>query len=54
MWATDAPWIYEEPGYGKYTRVIDELLPNISERERADIIGGTARWFLRFPERVDG
>ena len=53
MWATDAPWIYEEPGYGKYTRVIDELLPSISERERADIIGGTAGWFLRFPQRAD-
>jgi len=53
MWATDAPWIYEEPGYGEYTRVIDELLPSISEQERGDIMGGTASRFLRFPKRED-
>ena len=51
MWATDAPWIYEEPGYGKYATIIDELLPDISVREREDIMGGTARRLLRFPER---
>lgn len=53
MWATDAPWIYEEPGYGKYVTIIDELLPDISVREREDIMGGTARRLLRFPERRD-
>jgi predicted TIM-barrel fold metal-dependent hydrolase len=51
MWATDAPWIYEEPGYGEYATIIDELLPEISQGEREDIMGGTARGFLRFPVR---
>ena len=51
MWATDAPWIYQEPGYGEYTRVIDELLPDLSEQERGEIMGGTAGRFLRFPVR---
>ena len=53
MWATDAPWIYEEPGYGAYTTIIDELLPDISEQERGEIMGGTARAFLRFPRKED-
>ncbi len=52
MWASDAPWIYQEPGYGVYTTVIEELLPDLSEGEYADIMGGTAYRFLRFPERV--
>ena len=49
MWAKDAPWIYGEPGYGEYTGVLDELLPDISEKERGEIMGGTAQRFLRFP-----
>jgi L-fuconolactonase len=51
MWASDAPWIYEEPGYGALTTVLDELLPNLSESERAAVMGGTAQRFLRFPAR---
>lgn len=51
MWATDAPWIYQEPGYGALTKVLDELLPDMTQADRADIMGGTARRFLRFPER---
>ena len=43
MWATDFPWIQEDPGYGKLTRVIDELLPDIGEEDRALIVDGTAR-----------
>ena len=50
LWATDAPWIYQEPGYGKLTKIIDTLLPNLSDGEYADIMGGTAQHFLRFPE----
>ena len=48
MWASDAPWIYEEPGYGACVAILDELLPDLSEKEREDIMGGTARRFLRF------
>ena len=50
MWATDFPWILEEPGYGKLTTVVEKLLPNVSESELAAIMGGTAKRFLRFPD----
>lgn len=50
MWATDAPWIYEEPGYGALLNVIGELLPDLSEADHAAIMGGTAQQFLRFPQ----
>ena len=50
MWATDFPWIMEEPGYGPLTKIIDEMLPNLREEEREDIMGGTAKRVLQFPE----
>ena len=50
MWATDFPWILKNPGYDKLVGVIDALLPDLSEEERADIMGGTAKRFLRFPD----
>ena len=53
MWATDAPWIYREPGYGPCTSIIDELLPDLTDSEREAIMGGTARTFLRFPARAE-
>ena len=43
MWATDSPWILQEPGYDKLTRVIDTQLPDLSEADRALIMGGTAQ-----------
>jgi hypothetical protein len=43
--------ILEEPGYGQLTGIIRELMPEISEDEYDDIMGETARRFLRFPER---
>ena len=49
MWATDFPWILEEPGYGQLTEIIKKLLPDLSEAEHRDIMGGTAKRFLRFP-----
>lgn len=49
MWATDFPWILEEPGYGRLTEVIDPLLPDLTDGERAEIMGGAAERFLRFP-----
>ncbi|HCR19184.1 MAG TPA: hypothetical protein DIU35_17030 [Candidatus Latescibacteria bacterium] len=48
MWATDFPWILEEPGYGNLVKVIDEMIPDLSEKERADIMGETAKRVLRF------
>ena len=50
MWATDFPWILEDPGYGRLTGVIRELLPDLSENEHAAIMGATAKRFLRFPD----
>lgn len=51
MWATDFPWILENPGYGELTTIIEKLMPNLSESELADIMGGNAKRFLRFPDR---
>ena len=50
MWATDFPWIVEAPGYGRLVQIVDQLIPDLSENERADIMGRTAHEFLRFPE----
>lgn len=50
MWATDFPWILEEPGYGKLTTVIEKLMPNLTESELADIMGRNAKRILRFPD----
>lgn len=50
MWATDYPWILEEPGYGELTTIIEKLMPNIRESELEDIMGGNAKRFLRFPD----
>jgi L-fuconolactonase len=52
MWATDFPWIVEEPGYGKLVQVIDELLPDLETKQRDLIMGEAARKFLRFAETV--
>jgi predicted TIM-barrel fold metal-dependent hydrolase len=49
MWASDFPWICEDPGYGPLTTVVRELLPALSDSEHADIMGDTAQRFLRFP-----
>ena len=50
MWATDFPWILEDPGYDKLTTVIEKLMPNVTESELADIMGGNAKRILRFPD----
>ncbi len=50
MWATDFPWILENPGYGELTTVVQQLLPNLSQSELAGIMGGNAKRFLRFPD----
>jgi predicted TIM-barrel fold metal-dependent hydrolase len=48
LWASDFPWILEEPGYTAQLALADELLPDISSSERAAILGGTARKLLTF------
>jgi predicted TIM-barrel fold metal-dependent hydrolase len=49
MWATDFPWILEDPGYGPYTTIIEQSIPDITPYELEDIMGRTAQQFLRFP-----
>jgi predicted TIM-barrel fold metal-dependent hydrolase len=48
MWATDFPWILGEPGYGNLVNLMDELIPDLSDKERQDIMGDTAKRVLRF------
>jgi L-fuconolactonase len=43
MWASDFPWILEDPGYGAILALVDHHLPDLSERERAAVLGGNAR-----------
>ena len=50
MWATDFPWIYEEPGYDKLVQLIEETTPGLKLHEFEAIMGGTAKRFLRFPD----
>jgi predicted TIM-barrel fold metal-dependent hydrolase len=50
MWASDFPWIQKDPGYGQLTNIIKELLPNLSDNEHHDIMGGTAKRFFRFAD----
>ena len=48
FWASDFPWILEEPGYGALLELPDRRLPNLTDAERTDILGGTvARIFPR-------
>jgi predicted TIM-barrel fold metal-dependent hydrolase len=49
LWGSDFPWIVKEPGYGNTRKVIDELLPELSDAEAQAILGGTAQRFLRLP-----
>ncbi len=50
MWATDFPWIAQDPGYGPLTRIVNELLPDLNQVERANIMGDNAKRVLRFPQ----
>ena len=50
MWATDFPWILPAPGYGRLVGILDQLLPDLDQRDRRAIMGGAAARFLRFPQ----
>jgi predicted TIM-barrel fold metal-dependent hydrolase len=41
FWASDFPWILEEPGYGAMLDLPDVHLPGLIDAERTDIFGGT-------------
>ena len=46
LWASDYPWPAQDPGYGRLLELVDHAFPDVTEAERADILGGTcARLF---------
>lgn len=49
LWATDYPWIRQQPGYLSSTRIVRDLLPDLPECDFESIMGEKARSFLRFP-----
>ena len=54
MWASGFPRILEDYSYGPLTSIARKLMPDISEDEYQDIMGETARRFLRVPHVEDG
>jgi len=41
LWASDYPWPAQDPGYGRLLGLVDHTFPDLTEAERADILGGT-------------
>jgi L-fuconolactonase len=48
LWASDYPWIKQQPGYEPQLSLIDHYLPDIRPQERSAIMGGTAARLFRF------
>jgi L-fuconolactonase len=48
MWASDWPWIRQEPGYEPQLRLVDHYLPDITPAERGAIMGETAARLFGF------
>jgi L-fuconolactonase len=48
LWASDFPWIVEEPGYAEQLALVDHFLPALTPSERTAILGGTTLELLRF------
>ncbi|MDQ4058763.1 MAG: amidohydrolase [Actinomycetota bacterium] len=48
LWASDYPWIKQDPGYEPQLNLIDHYLPELPEEERAAIMGGTAARLFGF------
>lgn len=46
MWASDFPWIVDDPGYRACLELIDHHLPGLSNDERSRLLGGNIRRFL--------
>jgi predicted TIM-barrel fold metal-dependent hydrolase len=49
MWATDFPWIDQDPGYGELVTLPEKTFPDLTREEHAQLMGRTAAQFLRFP-----
>jgi predicted TIM-barrel fold metal-dependent hydrolase len=50
FWASDYPWIAEDPGYGRMVELPARQLPDLSGTDRDKIMGGTAAKLFR----IDG
>ena len=48
LWASDFPWIADQPGYSEQLALVDHLLPNLTQTEREQIMGGTAASLFYF------
>ena len=48
LWASDFPWIADQPGYSEQLALVDHLLPNLTQTEREQIMGGTAASLFDF------
>ncbi len=48
LWASDFPWIVDQPGYAEQLALVDHLLPNLTQTERQQITGGTAASLFDF------
>jgi L-fuconolactonase len=46
FWASDYPWIRDDPGYAEMLSLVDVHLPDLSAMEREQITGGTVRRLL--------
>lgn len=42
MWASDFPWIVDDPGYGAMLALVDHHLPDLSADEQEAVLGGNA------------
>ncbi len=49
MWASDYPWIADDPGCAATAETLSELLPDIGEADSAQLMGESAAQILRFP-----
>jgi predicted TIM-barrel fold metal-dependent hydrolase len=47
MWASDYPWPAVDPGYGRLIELVDRSFPDLTEAERAEILGGTCARLFR-------
>ncbi|MBB3083561.1 amidohydrolase family protein [Geodermatophilus sabuli] len=43
LWGSDHPWPSDVPGYPVLTGLVDAALPDLDQRGRARVLGGTAR-----------
>ncbi len=50
VWASDFPWIVDDPGYRACLELVEHHLPNLSPDERAGLLGDTIRRILDWGE----